>query len=373
MPPADHVSPPLDALRARIAAIDERILTLVADRLDLVKGVGEAQREEGLPVRSFATEAEVLARFHRLARERGLDDQLAEHLAHLLIGEAVRAQEEAQATRSERARRVLVVGGAGKMGRWLAHFFAGQGHDVTTLDPAGPLAGFAAATDLATATRAADVVLIAAPLAAGAQVLADVLALGPSALVADVFSLKSHVLDVVRSAAARGLRVASLHPLFGPSVRTLGGRVMAVCDCGNAAAADEAAELFTDTALTVTRLPVERHDEAMQYVLGLSHLTAILFFTTLARSGHPFAELARTASTTFLKEARTAAEVARENPYLYFEIQNLNRHSPELFALVQGSLDAIRDSVLAAGPAAFVDLVQRGREYFPATLPVELG
>lgn len=373
MPPGDTGPSPLDSLRARIAAVDERILALLADRLELVKGVGAAKRAAALPVRSYATEAEVLARFRRLAAEHGLDEQLAERLAHLLIGEAVRVQEEAQATRSERALAVLVVGGAGKMGRWLSRFFAGQGHDVTTLDPAGTVEGVATATDLASAVRSADVVLIAAPLGPGRQVLSDVLALKPAALVADIFSLKSHVLDLLQGAAARGARVASLHPLFGPSVRTLSGRVMAVCDCGNDAAAGEAGALFADTALTLTRLPVEKHDEAMQFVLGLSHLTAILFFTTLNRSGRAFADLAGAASTTFLKEARTAAEVARENPYLYFEIQHLNRHSPELFALMQRSLEAVRDAALADDPAAFAELMRRGREYFPESLPAELG
>jgi chorismate mutase/prephenate dehydrogenase len=363
----------LEELRARIAAVDAGILRLVAERLALVVEVGEAKRDAGLPVRSFSAEQEVLARFHALAGQLGVDEQLAERIAHQLIGAAVRQQEEAQATRSERALRILIVGGAGKMGRWLGRFFAGQGHVVTTLDPYGPVPGFAAATHLSPAVRDAEVILVATSLAPGKDVLREVLALEPTGLVSDIFSLKSHVLDVLTDAAARGLRVASLHPLFGPDVRTLGGRVMAVCDCGNAAAAGEAAALFRDTALTLTRIPVEQHDDFMRYVLGLSHLTAILFATTLARSGRGFAELSAMASTTFYKEARTAAEVARENPYLYFEIQNLNRHSAELFALVKESLEAIENAALADGPQRFVELMERGRAYFPETLPAELG
>lgn len=114
--------------------------------------------------------------------------------------------------------------------------------------------------------------------------------------------------------------MASLHPLFGPEVTTLAGRVIAVLDCGNPGAADDAAALFRDTALTITRLPVEAHDACMQYVLGLSHLVSILFFTTLVRGRRPFDELAAVASTTFYKQAGTAPEVARENPQLYHEI-----------------------------------------------------
>ncbi|MEK6610924.1 MAG: prephenate dehydrogenase/arogenate dehydrogenase family protein [Gemmatimonadota bacterium] len=363
----------LEDLRARIAAIDAGILRLVSDRLALVRDVGAAKREAGLAVRSYGAEQEVLSRFHLLAGELGLDEKLAERIAHLLIGAAVRQQEEAQAPKSERARRILIVGGAGKMGRWLGRFFAGQGHEVTTLDPYGPVPGFRAATHLVAAVREAEVVLVATPLAPGKRALQDVLSIEPAALVIDIFSLKSHVLDLLEGAAAHGLRVASLHPLFGPSVRTLSGRVMAVCDCGNSAAADEAAALFADTALTITRIPVAEHDAFMQYVLGLSHLTAILFATTLAQSGRSFGDLAAMASTTFYKESRTAAEVARENPYLYFEIQNLNRHSAELFALVKESLATVEAAALGERPDKFVELMEKARVYFPETLPAELG
>ncbi len=362
----------LELLRARIAEVDAQLLALVARRLALAREVGAAKRAAGLPVRNYSTEAEVLERYRERAAALGVDARLAERLAHHLIGAAVRSQEEERPVTAEAGRRILLVGGAGRMGRWLARFFLGQGHRVAVADPAGGVPGCAGVRDLAAGVADADVVLLATPLSAGPASLREVLALRPAALVADIFSLKSHVVEDLRAAAAQGRRVASLHPLFGPAVTTLGGRVLAVCDCGDAAAADEAAALFRDTALTLTRLPVEEHDAYMQYVLGLSHLTAILFFTTLAESGRRFDELAAMASTTFLREVRSAGEVARENPRLYYDIQKLNRHSRELFALVRRTLETIEGAALADAPGAFAALLERGRAYFPGELPVEL-
>jgi len=363
----------LDGWRARIAAVDAQLVALVAERLALVRDIGAAKRTGGLPVRSYGTETEVLERLRHVASAHGLDERVADALGEVLIGESVRAQEEAHPRPAVPARRILVVGGAGKMGRWLARFCSVQGHEVATFDPAGPVPGVPSVDDLADGVRSADAVLVATPLAAGAQVLADILALRPLALVADIFSLKSHVVDLLRGAAAGGLRVASLHPLFGPGVRTLSGRVLAVCECGDPAAADAATALWGETALTVTRLPVEHHDRYMMYVLGLSHLSAILFFTTLTRSPHSYAELARLASTTFLKEARTAAEVARENPHLYHEIQHLNHHSAALFAAVRGALAELEAAALDADPQRFVSCMERGRRFFPEAVPLELG
>ncbi|HWP38519.1 MAG TPA: prephenate dehydrogenase dimerization domain-containing protein, partial [Gemmatimonadales bacterium] len=239
-------------------------------------------------------------------------------------------------------------------------------------DPAGPAPG-ARPVPLKEGLGAAGVVVIATPLSTGPAILEDVLGHDPAGLVVDIFSLKSHVLRTLTVAARAGRRVASLHPLFGPSVRTLSGRTMAVLDCGNTAAADEAAALFRDTALTITRLPVDQHDAYMQYVLGLSHLTAILFFTTLAAADRTAADLATMASTTFNRVSLVAADVAAENPLLYYEIQHLNRHSAELYELVRRSLARIEAAALAHDPSAFVDIMEAGRRQFAAAIPQELG
>jgi len=363
----------LTDLRARIAALDTEIVRLAAERFALVREVGETKRVQGLPVRSFTAEADVIARYRAAAKERGLPEGFAERLALQIIAGAVQLQEESlPGSRPAASRRITIVGGAGKMGRWLAGYFAGQGHEVTIQDPAGEVEGFPSQSNLEEAVRDAEIVVLATPLGSGRAVLQKVLALEPKAVVADIFSLKSHVMDLLRNAAAQGRPVTSLHPLYGPDVRTLSGRTLAVCDCGHAGATEEATALFQDTALTITLVPVERHDEIMQYVLGLSHLVSILFFTTLTESGVPFATLEPMASTTFHKQMRAAASVANESPQLYYEIQKLNRHSAELFERVRDSLAQIEQAVRANGSAPFTGIMDRGREYFPSVLPQEL-
>lgn len=363
----------LTDLRARIAALDTEIVRLAAERFALVREVGETKRVQGLPVRSFTAEADVIARYRAAAKDQGLPEGFAERLALQIIAGAVQLQEESlPGSRPASSRRITILGGAGKMGRWLAGYFAGQGHEVSIHDPAGEVEGFRSESDLQAAVRDAEIVVLATPLGSGRAVLQKVLALEPKGVVADIFSLKSHVMDLLRTAAAQGRPVTSLHPLYGPDVRTLSGRTLAVCDCGHAGATEEATALFQDTALTITLIPVERHDEIMQYVLGLSHLVSILFFTTLSESGVPFATLEPMASTTFHKQMRAAASVANESPQLYYEIQKLNRHSAELFERVRDSLGQIEQAVGANGSAPFTGIMNRGREYFPSVLPQEL-
>ncbi|MEK7380352.1 MAG: chorismate mutase, partial [Gemmatimonadota bacterium] len=115
----------LAALRARIAAVDQELVHLAAERLTLAAKVGQAKLAQGLPIRNYETEAEVLARYRRHAEGEGVEPEFARRLATLLIGEAVRRQEDGRTPEGEAiaratpagSQRILVVGGGG---RWAA-------------------------------------------------------------------------------------------------------------------------------------------------------------------------------------------------------------------------------------------------------------
>ena len=188
----------------------------------------------------------------------------------------------------------------------------------------------------------------------------------PRGVVFDIASLKSPLLASIRKAREAGARIASVHPMFGPSAVLLSGRVVAVCDCGDADAAKRARSLFEGTALRIAEFPVDRHDHLMSYVLGLSHLVNLVAARALALSGTEFKELAKVASTTFKKVVSTAVEVVNENPGLYFEIQNLNPHSAEVAELLGKAVREIEDVAISsrADRAEFERLMLAAREYF---------
>ena len=82
-------------------------------------------------------------------------------------------------------------------------------------------------------------------------------------------------------------------------------------------------------------MSVADHDRLMSYVLGLSHALNLAFFTALAASGELVPRLQRMSSTTFDAQLKVATLVARDNPYLYFDIQTLNDYG-------EASLEALR-------------------------------
>lgn len=365
--PATDGDKTLRGLRRDIERVDREIFQLVERRLALARRIGELKIEAGMPLRDFRVETEVLARAEALAAEIGFDPSLGRELVMALLHGSIKVQEDLRESRHRVGlKRVAVLGGRGKMGSWLCHFLRGQGHEVLVVDPAGALEGFPHAAALAGVPAGFDVYVLAVPMSAAPALYRELLTRDGGALFVDILSLKAPVVEIIREGVARGRRVASLHPLFGPAVVLLSGRVLVVCDCGSPAAAAAARELFAGTSLTVGETSLEEHDQLMALVLGLSHAVNVVFLHALQASGRSYADLRRFASTTFSRQVTAAGEVARENPDLYDEIQHLNPNTGPTFELLLRAAREVADAAGAARRGAFAEIMLAGRAWLEA-------
>ena len=363
--PVKDVLMDLEELRSNLSAIDRQLVELIAERQKIVADIGRSKRTTGAGTRDYAREKDVLDLGRAQAEEMGVDPDLVENLLQLLIRTSLESQERDRVAAEGKGdgRKALVIGGAGKMGRWFVEFFASQGFATTVADVTiedGPKQ-FRNWTD---AGVDYDVIVVAAPLAVSGRILAQLAVLKPKGLIFDIGSLKSPLIDGLRELRSAGCRVTSLHPMYGPDTRLLSGRHLIFCDAGDAEATADAKELFAATMVEQLDMGLDDHDRLIAYVLGLSHALNIAFFTALAESGEAAPKLAKLSSTTFDSQLLVSAAVAKDNPYLYFEIQNLNK-----FGL--GPLDAlcdaarrIRETVADGDESAFVELMERGRDYF---------
>ncbi len=93
MSDAEH----LEALRREIVAVDGDLVALLARRLALVEEVGRVKRRLGLPTLDPPREAEVVRRAAELAREHGVDPELARDVLWRIMASA----RDAQDTREE--------------------------------------------------------------------------------------------------------------------------------------------------------------------------------------------------------------------------------------------------------------------------------
>lgn len=358
----------LRELRDRLDALDDDLVALVARRQELVAEIGRTKRAAGRPDRDAGREDEVMARARKAAVRHGVPPELAESLLRSLVRASLQVQEQdrVMAHGSGAGRTALVIGGEGRMGRWFVRFLRSQGFRVTSADPAGPADPREWADHVADwrgREADVDVIVVAAPLAASDSVLRELAARRPRGLVFDVGSLKSPLRGAFEALRAAGVRVTSVHPMFGPDVALLSGRHVVFVDVGDAGATDEARALFAPTMAAVLDMSLDDHDRLIGWVLGMSHALNIAFFTALARSGLQAADLDRISSTTFDAQLDTASRVARENPRLYFEIQALNAHGRAPLEALRQAVDDVVGRVAEGDEDGFVALMEAGREY----------
>ncbi|HPF26097.1 MAG TPA: prephenate dehydrogenase/arogenate dehydrogenase family protein [Steroidobacteraceae bacterium] len=355
----------LEELRGRLNEIDRQLLTLVAERQAVSRDIARAKRATGYPTRDYNRERDVLLGARATATELGVSPQVAESLLRLLIRSSLTTQEQASvaARGAGSGRRALIIGGAGKIGRWFADFMASQGFVVEIADPAGAPAPHLDAGDWRTSPLVQDFIIVATPLGATDAILRDLALRRPQGIVFDVGSLKSPLRSGLLALKSHGCRVTSVHPMFGPSTELLSGRHVIFIDLGSAAALQAAQELFAPTMVEQVVMSLDEHDRLIAYVLGLSHALNIAFFTALAESGEAAPRLARMSSTTFDSQLDVATLVAQESPDLYYEIQSLNDYGAESLEALAKAVERIRTAVLSRDAAEFAGLMQRGRDY----------
>src|SRR6516162_4632215 len=114
----------LEALREQIRLLDLELVSLAAQRVLLAKRVGQIKCLQGISTVDYAQERVVLDRARSAARKHGLDPRVAEDLFIRLISATVSAQvEDRMRTAALGAgKSAIVIGGAGRMGRWLRRF-----------------------------------------------------------------------------------------------------------------------------------------------------------------------------------------------------------------------------------------------------------
>lgn len=355
----------LKKLRERLTALDGELLGLIAERQRLSGEVARAKRATGLPTRDFQREREVLMSARAAAERLGLSPALADQLLRLLIRSSLATQEQAQvAAHGQGAgRRALVIGGCGKMGRWFVEFLNSQGFAVDIADPASPQGGSSHRSDWQAGNLSQELIVVATPLGITAAILEQLARHRPPGLVFDIGSLKTPLRSGLEALHRAGVRVTSLHPMFGPDTDLLSGRHVIHVDVGRPDAVTDAQQLFASTMADQVVTTLDDHDRLIAYVLGLSHAINIAFFTALAESGEAAPRLARLSSTTFDAQLAVASLVAGESPALYFEIQALNQYGGESLAALADAVGRLQAMVADQDAAGFARLMQRGQAY----------
>jgi chorismate mutase/prephenate dehydrogenase len=358
---------PLSPLRDSIAEVDRALLELLRRRMDLAAEVGRVKAAKDLPVVVHDVEDRVLDRARQHAEACGVSESvMAEVFQAIMNGSIERQYRVGISLREQRGERVLIVGGAGGMGGWFRGFLELAGHGVDLVDPVlGNLPDspgrFAALSEVADLDVYAAI-LVSVPLGRTAELLEEVVARGPQGMVVEIASVKTPLATILARARERGVRAFALHPMFGPGKSFYEPLTFVLAAQGEPAVEKrELAPLLSHPYTKLVAVPFPHHDRLMGWLLGLAHLTNILFGAAITRSGVDPAELHACASTTFTRQATTALNVLAENPDLYLDIQRLNPHRHEVYAATREALGMIERRVEERDREGFREMMTEAR------------
>jgi prephenate dehydrogenase len=219
---------------------------------------------------------------------------------------------------------VGIIGGTHGMGRWMAGLLREQGFAVR-------VAGRETKTTAADLADRCDVVVVAVPIAATADVIREI---GPRVkqgrLLMDLTSLKTEPVALMLSHSQAD--VVGCHPLFGPSVGNPAGHSVVLCrgrgDDGYALMKD----VFGKAGYPVLETTTEVHDKMMSVVQALNHFNTIVLGMAVAEAGISFPDLQPYSTPMFKNKMEMVQKVFTETPGLYTDILAGNPRAKKIMA-----------------------------------------
>ncbi len=366
---AREISEQLTELRESIAEVDRSLLELLRRRMDLAATVGEVKLDAGKPIMVPEVHNQVLTRARQHADACGVSAEVMESVFQAVMRGSIERQHRVGVSRhAEGGSRLLILGGAGDMGTWFHSFAQLLGHPVDIVDPAmAPLPrvegryGSLAEVDDLDRYRA---IIVSVPLGKTAAVLADLIERRPQALVIEIASIKDELLPILEQGREAGVRISSLHPMFGPRKSpyepltfVLGYRDAPHLEKG------WLEEWIRHPYTHLVPVPFDHHDRLMGWLLGFAHLSGMLFGCALTRSGLGAEELEACASTSFIRQSGAAMHVLMEDPDLYYDIQQLNPHRGDVYHAAQESLKELVRTVQEGDREGFREVLAGAREF----------
>lgn len=264
--------------------------------------------------------------------------------------------------------RVVVVGGAGAVGRLLIGAIDRHGAEqgsaaaVTVLDPGAddPESRIDVMVDAEALTGAltdADVVVLAVPEsvahAIGPVVLA---ATGSEAVVVDTLSVKDRWFRLVTGTSERP-SVLAINPMFAPSLG-FAGRPVAVVELPSPAGGDDRWSNWFMGVLAATGcglVPVKAndHDRLTAGLQVATHAAVLAFGATMVELGLDMDQVGRLAPPPHLTMLALLARLVSGEPHVYHDIQYGHPLATETRAAMIAGLQRLEAAAAVTDPAAY--------------------
>jgi len=252
--------------------------------------------------------------------------------------------------------KIAIIGGYGKMGRWLARFLTNEGmqvvisgRDQKKLAQAASELGVEAATNT-DAVSGANAVILSVPINGFESVVREISPYTRSGqMIFDIASVKAMPVEVMH----RYIKKATLlgtHPMFGPGASGFTGKNVALTPVNGAEEklAGKVQQFLKGKKARVIIMTPEEHDRVMSIVLGLSHFIGLVAADTLSGL-KDLKKTLQSGGTTYRMLLTLAESVVSEGPDFYASLQ---MNLPDMDKIYELLLERAEYWALSVNPEA---------------------
>lgn len=320
----------------------------------------------GKEIRDPEVERKNLSAIEERARATGIPLELATGIFEKLINESVREQKALDKVipESGKAGNCVIYGGAGGMGRLLSELLLFEGYEVIIVRSSGAVLSYPDFESTSLPKRC-NFSIVSVPMSVTAEIISRAAKELESKRIYEICSMKNHLKETISYVTKDGAEVVSLHPMFGPGIRSFKDKP--VIFCGNRKKEfeeDPVWKAFASRDARLMTIDFEIHDRLMSYILQTTHALNIMYFTLLSKSGFDLGEIAERASPICARQLENTQAVARQDPGLYFEIQKFSGRRQELIGEVEQAFAELIAALQDDSGKTFEALMNIGKEYF---------
>lgn len=267
--------------------------------------------------------------------------------------------------------KVLIIGGAGTVGRFVARLLMAAGHAPIVIDQVAADSAFdqrvmdalAVPEQAPELLEAATALIIALPEDTALHVLERYAGAMPSLRV--LVNTCSVQLPFHKRAALRFRGVPSLgiNPMFSPTLDCR-GRPLVLCESVRSEAGDWFDGLLNQAGMHVTRLTPDEHDRTMAVCQSLPHAAVLAFAIALQHSECDPALIAALAPPPMQTLLSLAARILHNQPATYWDIQKHNRNAARQREQLASGLDLLHQFCRQDTPENFAAELESVRGWF---------
>ncbi|RRJ23589.1 bifunctional chorismate mutase/prephenate dehydrogenase [Rheinheimera mesophila] len=352
--PADPMAALLP-LRQQIDQLDSQLVELLAKRAAVTAEVGRVKQQYALPLYVPEREQALIKARRQQAEQAGVSADLIEDVLRRVMRESYQTQEAGFVCCRTPGDKVVVVGGAGALGKRFVSLFQRSGYSVEVLEQQN----WHQAKQM---VQGATLVLIAVPIAVTEQVIAQLPELDADTVLADLTSTKTGPLTAML-AKHKGA-VVGLHPMFGPDISNIAKQVVVVSHGRAAEQYQWLIQQFKVWGAVLTEKSAQQHDELMQLIQAMRHFSSLVYGVHLAEEQADLQQLLELSSPIYRLELAMVGRLFAQNAELYADIMLSSSAVTGLLQRYQHRFNQLSHLLAARDKAGLMAEFAKGQQFF---------